>query len=175
MITDEDKERVRQATDIVTLVGETVELRQRGREFWGCCPFHGEKTPSFKVNPDTGLWHCFGCGEGGDVFSYVMKRDNLEFPDAIRALAERAGIELAEEQGAGRGPKRNRLLDCLAEAESFYSTMLMRGRGPDAQAARSYFAGRGFGADVCRRWNLGYAPGRGALVADLREKGFSPA
>ena len=175
MITDEDKERVRQATDIVTLVGETVELRQRGREFWGCCPFHGEKTPSFKVNFDTGLWHCFGCGEGGDVFSYVMKRDNLEFPDAIRALAERAGIELAEEQGAGRGPKRNRLLDCLAEAESFYSTMLMRGRGPDAQAARSYFAGRGFGADVCRRWNLGYAPGRGALVADLREKGFSPA
>ena len=65
MITDEDKERVRQATDIVTLVGETVELRQRGREFWGCCPFHGEKTPSFKVNPDTGLWHCFGCGIGG--------------------------------------------------------------------------------------------------------------
>lgn len=173
MITDEDKERVRQATDIVTLVGETVELRQRGREFWGCCPFHGEKTPSFKVNPDTGLWHCFGCGEGGDVFSYVMKRDNLEFPDAIRALAERAGIELVEEQGAGRGPKKNRLLGCLAEAEAFYATMLMRGRGADAQAARSYFAGRGFGADVCRRWNLGYAPGRGALVAHLREKGFS--
>ena len=173
MISDEDKERVRQATDIVTLVGETVELRQRGREFWGCCPFHGEKTPSFKVNPDTGLWHCFGCGEGGDVFSYVMKRDNLEFPDAIRALAERAGIELAEEQGANRGPKKNRLLDCLAEAESFYATTLMRSRGEDAQAARSYFAGRGFGSDVCRRWSLGYAPGRGALVAHLREKGFS--
>lgn len=173
MITDEDKERVRQATDIVTLVGETVELRQRGREFWGCCPFHGEKTPSFKVNPDTGLWHCFGCGEGGDVFSYVMKRDNLEFPDAIRALAERAGIELAEEQGAARGPKKNRLLSCLAEAEAFYATMLMRSRGEDARAARSYFAGRGFGSDVCRRWNLGYAPGRGALVGHLREKGFS--
>ena len=173
MITDEDKERVRQATDIVTLVGETVELRQRGREFWGCCPFHGEKTPSFKVNPDTGLWHCFGCGKGGDVFSYVMERDSLEFPDAIRALAERAGIELAEEQGAARGPKKNRLLSCLAEAEAFYATMLMRSRGADAQAARSYFAGRGFGSDVCRRWNLGYAPGRGALVGHLREKGFS--
>ena len=64
MISDEDKERVRQATDIVALVGETVMLRQRGREFWGCCPFHGEKTPSFKVSPSTGLWHCFGCSRG---------------------------------------------------------------------------------------------------------------
>ena len=99
MISDEDKERVRQATDFVQLVSETVELRQRGQEFWGCCPFHGEKTPSFKVNPATGLWHCFGCGEGGDVFSYVQRRENLEFPDAIRYLADRAGIELTEERG----------------------------------------------------------------------------
>ena len=174
MITDEDKERVRQATDFVALVGETVELRQRGQEFWGCCPFHGEKNPSFKVNPNTGLWHCFGCGEGGDVFSYVQKRENLDFPDAIRYLADRAGIELAEERGASRGPRRNRLMDCLTEAESFYSTMLMRSRSDGAAQARAYFAGRGFGSDVCRRWGLGYAPGRGALVAHLREKGFSP-
>ena len=175
MITDEDKEKVRQATDFVQLVAETVELRQRGQEFWGCCPFHGEKSPSFKVNPGTGLWHCFGCGEGGDVFSYVQKRENLEFPDAIRYLADRAGIELAEERGGRRGPKRNRLIDCLAEAQAFYATMLMRGRGEGPDAARAYFASRGFGGDVCRRWGLGYAPGRGALVRDLRQKGFSPA
>ena len=173
MITDEDKERVRQATDLVALVSETVELRQRGQEFWGCCPFHGEKSPSFKVNPNTGLWHCFGCGEGGDVFSYVQKRENLEFPDAIRYLADRAGIELAEERGGQRGPRRNRLIECLTEAESFYSTMLMRSRSEGAAQARAYFAGRGFGSDVCRRWGLGYAPGRGALVAHLRQKGFS--
>lgn len=173
MITDEDKERVRQATDLVALVSETVELRQRGQEFWGCCPFHGEKNPSFKVNPNTGLWHCFGCGEGGDVFSYVQKRENLEFPDAIRYLADRAGIELAEERGGQRGPRRNRLIECLTEAESFYSTMLMRSRSEGAAQARAYFAGRGFGSDVCRRWGLGYAPGRGALVAHLRQKGFS--
>ena len=159
MITDEDKERVRQATDLVALVSETVELRQRGQEFWGCCPFHGEKNPSFKVNPNTGLWHCFGCGEGGDVFSYVQKRENLEFPDAIRYLADRAGIELAEERGGQRGPRRNRLIECLTEAESFYSTMLMRSRSEGAAQARAYFAGRGFGSDVCRRWGLGYAPG----------------
>ena len=175
MITDEDKEKVRQATDFVQLVAETVELRQRGQEFWGCCPFHGEKSPSFKVNPGTGLWHCFGCGEGGDVFSYVQKRESLEFPDAIRYLADRAGIELAEERGGRRGPKRNRLIDCLSEAQAFYATMLMRGRGEGPDAARAYFASRGFGGDVCRRWGLGYAPGRGALVRELRQKGFSPA
>ncbi|WP_455138386.1 DNA primase [Thermophilibacter sp.] len=174
MISDEDKERVRQATDFVQLVAETVELRQRGQEFWGCCPFHGEKTPSFKVNPATGLWHCFGCGEGGDVFSYVQRRENLDFPDAIRYLADRAGIELSEERGQ-RGPRKSRLVEALEEAESFYHLMLMRGRGADADAARRYLAGRGFGSDVCRRWRLGYAPGRGALVAHLRSKGFSPA
>lgn len=173
MITDEDKEKVRQATDFVQLVAEAVELRQRGQEFWGCCPFHGEKSPSFKVNPNTGLWHCFGCGEGGDVFSYVQKRENLDFPDAIRFLADRAGIELSEEGGGRRGPRRNRLIDCLAEAQSFYATMLMRGRGEGPDAARAYFGSRGFGGDVCRRWGLGYAPGRGALVSDLRSCGFS--
>lgn len=175
MITDEDKEKVRQATDFVQLVAETVELRQRGQEFWGCCPFHGEKSPSFKVNPNTGLWHCFGCGEGGDVFSYVQKRENLDFPDAIRYLADRAGIELTEERGGRRGPRRNRLIECLTEAQSFYATMLMRGRGEGPDSARAYFASRGFGGDVCRRWGLGYAPGRGSLVAHLRSKGFSPA
>ena len=175
MISEEDKERVRQATDFVQLVGETVELRQRGQEFWGCCPFHGEKTPSFKVNPATGLWHCFGCGEGGDVFSYVQRREGLEFPDAIRYLADRAGIELAEERGAGRGPRKTRLMEALGEAESFYHLMLMRGRGEGPDAARRYLSGRGFGSDVCRRWGLGYAPGRGQLVARLRSKGFGQA
>ena len=77
MITDEDKERVRQATDFLQLVSETVELRRRGADWWGCCPFHHEKSPSFHINPSTGLWKCFGCGLGGDVFDYVMKRENL--------------------------------------------------------------------------------------------------
>ncbi len=175
MITDEDKERVRQATDFVTLVSETVELRQRGQEFWGCCPFHGEKNPSFKVNPNTGLWHCFGCGDGGDLFSYVQRRENLDFLDAVRYLADRAGIELNEERGGQRGPKKSRLVECLNETEAFYSTMLMRGRGEGPDQARAYLSSRGFGGAVCRDWGLGYAPGRGALVAHLREKGFTYA
>lgn len=173
MITDEDKERVRQATDFLQLVGETVELRRRGADWWGCCPFHHEKSPSFHVNPSTGLWKCFGCGLGGDVFSYVMHRENLEFVDAIRYLADKTGIELTEERGGRRGPKRNRLIECLGEAESFYVTMLNRGRGTGPAAGRSYLSQRGFGSATCRKWRLGYAPGHGMLVRHLRDKGFS--
>ncbi len=174
MITDEDKERVRQATDFVTLVSETVELKPRGQDYWGCCPFHQEKSPSFKINPSTGLWHCFGaCSEGGDVFSYVMKRENLDFPDAIRYLADKAGITLTEEAHVSKGPRKNRLIECLTEAENYFHSMLMRGRGEGPEAARSYLSGRGFGAAVCKRWKLGYAPGRGALVAHLRKCGYT--
>lgn len=174
MITDEDKERVRQATDFVTLVSETVELKPRGQDFWGCCPFHQEKSPSFKINPSTGLWHCFGaCSEGGDVFSYVMKRENLDFPDAIRYLADKAGITLSEEAHVSKGPRKNRLIECLTEAENYFHSMLMRGRGEGPETARSYLSGRGFGAAVCKRWKLGYAPGRGALVAHLRKCGYT--
>ena len=175
MITDEDKERVRQATDVLALVGETVELRQRGNSFWGCCPFHQEKSPSFHVDPQTGLWKCFGCGESGDIFAYVMKRESLEFPDAIRYLADRAGIELQEERGTNRGPRRNRLIEALTAAESYYNTMLLRGRGDGPDAGRRYLGGRGFGSAVCRRWGLGYAPGNGRLVSHLRAQGFSAA
>jgi len=174
MITDEDKERVRQAIDFVTLVSETVELKPRGQDYWGCCPFHQEKSPSFKINPSTGLWHCFGaCSEGGDVFSYVMKRENLEFPDAIRYLADRAGITLSEEAHVSKGPRKNRLIECLTEAENYFHSMLMRGRGEGPEAARAYLSGRGFGAAVCKRWKLGYAPGRGALVTHLRKCGYT--
>ena len=177
MISDEDIQRVRQATDIVSLVSETVVLKQRGQDYWGCCPFHHEKTASFKVNAATGLWHCFGaCQTGGDAISYIRKRDNLEFADAVRALAEKAGIEIQESGSAGnKGPKRNRLIECLTEAESFYHLQLMRGKSDGAAAARTYLSKRGFGSAICKKWGLGYAPGRGALVSHLRSKGFTPA
>ena len=83
---------MRAASDLVAIVQETVELKPRGHEFWGCCPFHGEKTPSFHIIPATQVWHCFGCGEGGDVFTYIMKRENLSFPESIRYLADRAAL-----------------------------------------------------------------------------------
>ncbi|MBQ6395527.1 MAG: DNA primase, partial [Atopobiaceae bacterium] len=158
----------------MALVSETVQLHQRAGEWWGCCPFHQEKSPSFKVNPATGLWKCFGCGKGGDVFSFVMERENLEFGDALRFLAERSGIELTSWGGEREnGPKRSKLTECLIEAEAFYTTMLLSGRDSRAQAAREYLKRRGFGSDVSRRWGLGFAPGRQSLVRHLKEKGFS--
>ena len=172
VITDEDKEKVRQATDLVALVGETVVLRQRGGEFWGCCPFHQEKSPSFKVNPSTGLWKCFGCGKGGDLYSYVMERENLEFVDAIRYLADRAGIEPPRTGRRPRAQAQNRLIEALRAGRGLLPHHA-HARARRAGRARAYLAGRGFGSDVCRRWSLGFAPDA-ALVAYLRGKGFSP-
>lgn len=176
MISSEDIERVRAATDVVELVGETVVLRQRGSDdFWGCCPFHQEKSPSFHVRSSNGLWHCFGCGTGGDMFDYVKAREHLEFADAVRYLADRAGIELHETSRGGGGPKTARVLAVLAEAQAFYHQQLMRVPGPAQDAARRYLASRGMNSDVCRRWGLGFAPGRGELVRHLRAKGFTAA
>ena len=172
MISDEDKDRVRAATDLVALVQETVELKPRGHEFWGCCPFHGEKTPSFHIIPATQVWHCFGCGEGGDCFTYVMKRENLSFPESIRYLADRAGIEIADDPSFARsGTKRNRLVEVCEETSEFYHTLLMRGK--DARG-REYCKGRALDAATCNKYRLGFAPGRGALVAYLQSKGFTP-
>ena len=170
----EDIQRVREANDIVDVVGERVPLKQRGRDFWCCCPFHQEKTPSCKIDPSTQLWHCFGCGEGGDLFAFVMKLDDMEFPDAVRWLAERAHIEITEQGGRGlpRGQKA-RLQEICKETAAFYHLQLMRSKDPGAAAAREYLASRDLGGQVPRTWMLGYAPGKGALVAHLRSRGFS--
>lgn len=172
MISDEDRDRVRAATDLVQLVQETVELKPRGQEFWGCCPFHGEKTPSFHIIPATQVWHCFGCGEGGDAFTYIMRRENLSFPESIRYLADRAGIEISDDRRAARtGTKRSRLVDVCEATCDFYHTMLMRGK--DGRG-REYCKGRGLDSSVCRRYRIGYAPGRGSLIGHLSQMGFTP-
>ena len=172
MISEEDKDRVRAATDLVALVQETVELKPRGHEFWACCPFHGEKTPSFHIIPATQVWHCFGCGEGGDCFTYIMKRENLSFPEAIRYLADRAGIEIADDPSFQRtGTKRNRLIEVCEETSNFYHTLLMRGK--DARG-REYCKERALDSKTCNKYRLGFAPGRGALVAHLSQAGFTP-
>ena len=177
MITDEDKERVRQATDIVSLVSETVVLRPRGgNDFWGCCPFHQEKSPSFHVTPSTGLWHCFGCGTGGDVFDYVMRREGLDFLDAVRYLADRAHIDIDDSPGSGpvrKGPKRTRLFDVLEAAQGAFSLRLMRGKGAGPDAARAYLSARGLNSRICAKWHLGYADGSVSLARSLQQAGFS--
>lgn len=174
-ISDEDVARVRDATDLVSLVSETVVLKKKGRLFWGNCPFHGEKTPSFKIDPTTQLWHCFGCSRGGDAFGFVMQAENLDFPDAIRRLAERARIDIVEEGGAGlpAGRKERLVAACEAAAE-FFHQQLTTLRTSGATEARDYLARRGFGSEVAKRWRLGYAPpARDALVSHLTGAGFT--
>jgi DNA primase len=176
LIGEDDIRRVRDATDIVALVGERVVLKQRGREFWGCCPFHNEKTPSFKVDPASQFYYCFGCGEGGDVFKFLRRMENIDFPDAVRALAQRANIELSEDEvdGASRGKKARLLAVCEATAD-FYHYQLMRVKSPEADAARGYLSRRGMGGTIPGQWRLGFSPGKSMLAQHLQQKGFTRA
>lgn len=174
LISQEDVQKVREATDLVELVAERTQVKRKGRDFWACCPLHQEKTPSFKIDPSTQLWHCFGCDEGGSAFDLVMKLDDLSFPEAVRKLAERAHIEIAESEWDGRTrTKRQRLKDVCRESAEFFHLQLMRGKGKGSAGAREYLSGRGLGGDVPKKWMLGFAPGGGSLVAHLRGKGFS--
>lgn len=174
-ISDEDIQRVRDGNDLIEVMAERVPMKQRGHDFWCCCPFHEERTPSCKADPSTQLWHCFGCGEGGDLFSFIMKIDDVGFLDSVRFLARRAGIDIQETEGGANGSsmsEKARLKDVCAKTAEFYHTQLMRNPSPEAGQARSYLAGRGLGGKVPKTWNLGYAPGRGALVNHLRSLGF---
>ncbi len=173
-ISEEDVGRVRDATDLVALVSESLVLKKKGRLFWGNCPFHGEKTPSFKIDPASQLWHCFGCGLGGDAFGYVMRAENLEFPDAVRRLADRARIEIVEEGGGLPAGRKERLIAACDAAADFFHKSLTTGRSPGAQQAREYLKKRGFGSDVAKRWRLGYAPnGRDEATKALLGQGFT--
>jgi DNA primase len=173
LISEDDIRRVHDATDIVELVSERVVLKQRGRDFWGCCPFHNEKTASFKVDPASQFYHCFGCGEGGSAFTFLMKLENIDFPDAVRALAQRANIELTEENSNAPVGRKARLLAVCQETTAFYHQQLMRVKSPDIDAARAYLAKRGMSGEVAKQWQLGFAPGSGTLVRHLTRKGFT--
>ena len=145
---------VKSRLSVVDVVGETVQLRKAGTTLKGLCPFHGEKTASFIVTPGRETWHCFGCGEGGDVFSFVMKRDGVQFPEALRVLAAKAGVELDDRTRREDGRKAH-LRDILETAIAFYHTVLAHRTG---QVALDYLRGRGFTDDTIEKFQLGYAP-----------------
>lgn len=173
-ISDEDIQRVRDANDIVAVIGERSPVRQRGRDFWCCCPIHNEKTPSLKIDPAMQLWHCFGCGEGGDVFGFIMKTEDMSFPEAVRKLADRAHIDIVEMGGraGATSSHKARLKEICQKTAEFYHTQLMRNPSAQAAQARSYLAGRKLGGEVPKRWALGFAPGRGALTRYLLGEGY---
>jgi DNA primase len=158
---------------VADVVGETVTLKRAGTVHKGLCPFHAEKTPSFIVTPDRDTWHCFGCGEHGDIFTFVMRRDGLEFREALERLAEKAGVELSE-RTAREDRRRRRLREALEAAVAWYREVLLQAH--QAERARAYLAERGFSEDTLDRFAIGYAPNTwDALTKRLRSKGFTDA
>jgi len=172
-ISDDDIRRVRDATDLVGLVSERVLLKPKGRLHWGCCPFHAEKTPSFKVDPATQLWHCFGCGLGGDAYGFVMRTESVDFLDSVRILADRAHLEIAEDAGGVPRGHKERLMAASEAAAAYYHDVLTKSKDAGAAKARDYLGRRGFSSDVAKTYQLGYAPGRGALIRHLTAAGFT--
>ena len=159
---------VKSKLTVVDVVGETVQLKKAGTTLKGLCPFHGEKTPSFIVTPARETWHCFGCGEGGDIFSFVMRRDGVAFPEALRRLAQRAGVEI-DERTTREDAHRKRLHDVLDTAFAFYHAVLTNSE--TGAPALAYLRGRGFTDESIERAQLGFAPPDwDALVRTLERK-----
>lgn len=156
---------------VLDVVGESVALKRAGSAYKGLCPFHAEKTPSFIVSPDRETWHCFGCGEGGDIFTFLMRRDGLDFREALSQLADRAGVELSER--SAREDRRNRRLrDALEASIAWYREVLQQAH--QAERARAYLEERGFSGETLERFSIGYAPNTWeALTRRLIGRGFS--
>ncbi len=171
---EEIVEEVRAKNDIVDVVSGYVKLQKKGGNYWACCPFHGEKTPSFSVSGSKQMYHCFGCGVSGNVYTFVMKYENYTFPEAVRLLAERAGVRLPEveysEEQKARANRRARLLEVNKEAAKFFYFQL---RSPHGTVGYQYLQKRELADETMHRFGLGYAGKNGAeLVQYLRSKGF---
>ena len=157
-IVDEDVVRVRESTDIVKLITEHTQLKKVGRRWQGLCPFHNEKTPSFSVNAEEGLYYCFGCQKSGDSITFVQEMEHVDFAGSVESLARRAGIQLrytSAVEGESR-KKRARLIDAVGQAVEWYHRRLLE--APDAAKARGYLRSRGFDGETVRRYKLGWAP-----------------
>src|SRR5579863_676463 len=167
-------DRVKQQADIVRVVGEYVRLKKSGQNFTGLCPFHNEKTPSFAVHPVKQIYHCFGCGAGGDVFKFVMEMDKITFPESVRAVAEKCGIAIprAKErtpEERQQNQQRTALVDLHREAAAFFVQQL--NGTPEGRAAKAYLLDRGLDSEAVARFGIGFAPSGGeALLRALKPR-----
>ena len=159
-IPEEKISEIKSAADIVDVISDAVLLKKAGKNFLGLCPFHSEKTPSFTVSPDKQIFYCFGCGTGGNVFSFLMKQEGLSFPETARRLAKRYGIDLPVKPLSPDQQKqiseRERLFDINRRAMEFFHETLCSGKEGDA--ARSYLGRRGISRKTIDDFKLGYAP-----------------
>lgn len=178
---DQIKNTVKEAADIVEVVGEVVELKRAGQRLTGLCPFHGEKTPSFTVNPQGQFYHCFGCGEHGDVFAFVMKYHHMEFPEALKTLGQRYGIEMADRQLTDAEKmqlrRREQLYEANEAAAVLYQQSLLHPRL--GKLARAYLEQRGVPTAIVERYRLGCAPdpeqvGWSYTADQLKNQGIAP-
>ena len=173
---DNFKESLKQQADIVRIVGDYVKLRKAGAQnFSGLCPFHPEKTPSFSVHATRQFFHCFGCGESGDVFTFVQKAENITFPEAVRVIAQKLGVPMPKVSFSSPAEARDAqvrmaLLDVHVRATAFFQDCLRR---PEGANAREYLKGRGLDAEMIERFRIGFAPDSGFLLRDALKHEFS--
>lgn len=165
-------DELRARISIVDVVGAKVKLVRKGREYQACCPFHNEKTPSFTVNEAKGFYHCFGCGAHGDIIKFEMEANNLPFMDAVRKLADKAGLQVPQMSHENKEEieKRASQYDIMEMAAKFFEKCL---RMPEGVRAMDYLANRGFGDEIITKFRLGYAPNNNGLKALLASKGVS--
>lgn len=167
---DSQVEEIKSKLNIEDVVSSYMQLQRAGRNLKACCPFHNEKTPSFMVNPERQIWHCFGCGEGGDIFTFVMKIEGLEFKDALKLLAERAGVKLKNVSYKDSG-KKGKLMDVIEMSKRFYQECMNIKEG---RKAFEYLVNRGLEKETIERFQLGYAPDSWDLLSKfLKNKGFN--
>src|SRR5919199_397304 len=177
MVERSDIAEIRDRVDMVELVGGKVELKRSGKTWKGLCPFHSEKTPSFYVYPDSKRYVCFGCGEKGDAFGWLMKTEGVEFPEAVQQLAQRTGVQVRRGVGALRDPPRDeareRIYSLNAEAPTFYANILLN--APAGEPGRHYVAERGLTRQTVERFGLGFAPESwDILLTHLTARGHTP-
>src|SRR5437879_1490670 len=163
------KDTLKQQADIVRVVGDYVSLKKAGAQnYSGLCPFHKEKTPSFRVHETKQYYYCFGCGEKGDVYSFVQKIENITFPEAVRAVAQKIGVALpkttfSSETEAKDARLRTALLEIHERASEFFQECLRR---PEGARAREYLSGRGLDDETIKKFRIGFAPDSGFLLRD---------
>ena len=167
--------QIKDRLDIVDVVSEQVVLKKSGNHYWGLCPFHKEKTPSFSVNPQMGIYKCFGCGEGGDALSFIMKTKNIEFMDLIKELAEQFGLELPKTFKKSENTKglKEEMINATARAAEFYHNRLLKDSTKEAEVVLKYLEKRGISKDVIKKFNLGLAPKVPSALYDDLKKDYS--
>src|ERR1700692_1014797 len=172
---DNFKETLKQQADIVRIVGDYVKLKKAGAQnFSGLCPFHAEKTPSFSVHATRQFYHCFGCGESGDVFAFIQKVENITFPEAVRLLAQKLGVPMPKVSFSSPAEARDAqvrmaLVDVHLRAAAVFQECLRR---PEGAQAREYLKGRGLDDETIARFRIGYAPDSGFLLRDALRREF---